>query len=52
MNRYKFYIRVRVGIVEVFFSADNLTDALQIAEAQYGADNIVSWTTIDESWPT
>ena len=48
MRRYKFWVRIRGFMVEVFISADGLGDALLIAEAQYGKENIHTWTTVDD----
>lgn len=51
MNRYKFYIRARIGINEVYINADSLLDARMLMEAQYGAENIVGFVDVNDCWP-
>lgn len=48
MYRYKFNIRTRIGFIETIIVADGLGDALALAGAQYGAENVGTWTRLDE----
>lgn len=47
MRRFKFYVRIRGFMVEVFISADCEADAVLIAEAQYGRENLSIWFEVD-----
>jgi hypothetical protein len=41
MKRFHARVKLPIGMQEVFIEADNLTNARQMLEAQYGRGNVV-----------